>query len=190
MKEDFLHYVWKYKKFDLSNLETVNKERLTILNSGQFTQLQGPDFFNAQIEIDGQKWAGNIEIHLKSSDWYLHHHEKDPNYDSVILHVVWEHDVDIFRQNNTSLPVLVLKNYVLSETLHSYQNLITSKSWIFCENNIANVPDFIFKNWQERLFFERLERKAMPIQILLQETKRERLLSCLSRRYPLFSPLP
>ena len=90
MKEDFLHYIWQFKKFDFTNLKTITGEQITIIKVGDFTQLAGPDFFNAQIEIDNQKWAGNIEIHLKSSDWYIHHHEKDDNYDSVILHVVWE----------------------------------------------------------------------------------------------------
>ncbi len=76
MKEDFLHYVWQYKKFEFLNLQTVQGESLTIVHSGQYTQLSGPDFFNAQIVLNNQKWAGNIEIHVKSSDWYLHQHEK------------------------------------------------------------------------------------------------------------------
>ena len=74
MKEDFLHYLWKFKKFDVLNLKTVNNEEITIVNVGQYLELAGPDFFNAQIVIGTQKWAGNVEIHLKSSDWYVHHH--------------------------------------------------------------------------------------------------------------------
>ena len=97
MKEDFIHYVWNYKKFDFSNLKTTQGENLVIVNSGQYLQKAGPDFFNAQIILENQKWAGNVEIHLKSSDWYLHHHEKDDNYNNVILHVVWDHDTPIFR---------------------------------------------------------------------------------------------
>ena len=85
MKEDFLHYIWKFKKFDFSDLKTTNGEKINIINSGQYTQLAGPDFFNAQIEIDNQKWAGNVEIHIKSSDWYLHNHHLDENYKAVIF---------------------------------------------------------------------------------------------------------
>ena len=114
MKEDFLHYVWQYKKFEFLNLQTVQGEALTIVQSGQYTQLAGPDFFNAQIVLNNQKWAGNIEIHVKSSDWYLHQHEKDTAYDNVILHVVWKHDAPIFRKDNSELPVLELCNYVNS----------------------------------------------------------------------------
>lgn len=173
MKESFLHYIWKYKKFDFINLKTVNNERLTILNSGQFTELQGPDFFNAQITIDQQKWAGNIEIHIKSSDWYAHRHELDSNYDNVILHVVWEHDVNIFRADNNVLPVLVLKDFVTKETIDSYINLSSKKSWIYCENDLKTVPEFVIKNWQERLFFERLERKSIEINVLLEKSNND-----------------
>ncbi|MEM0541190.1 DUF2851 family protein [Flavobacterium sp. j3] len=170
MKEDFLHYVWQYKKFSFSNLKTVSGELLTVINCGQYLQLSGPDFFNAQIIIGDQKWAGNVEIHIKSSDWYLHHHEKDEAYDSVILHVVWEHDTPIFRKDNSELPVLELKDYVLKEVVRNYQELTSSKSWIYCENQLGSVDEFVIKNWQERLFFERLERKSLSIEQLLQET--------------------
>lgn len=181
MKEDFLHYLWKFKKFDTSNLHTSNGEQITIINSGQYLQLAGPDFFNAQITVANQKWAGNVEIHLKSSDWYVHHHERDEAYDSVILHVVWEHDTEIFRKNNTEIPVLELKKYVAKETLENYQSLMTPKSWMFCEKELASIDSFTFKNWQERLFFERLERKSKHIQELLEQTNQdwEAVLFCL-----------
>jgi hypothetical protein len=168
MKEDFLHHVWQHKKFAVTQLQTTTGESIQILNSGQYLQQTGPDFFNAQLIIGNQKWAGNIEIHLKSSDWYLHNHEKDTNYDSVILHVVWEYDIPIFRKNNTEVPTLELKKYVELADLHKYQSLTTQKAWIYCENDISKVNDFIFRNWQERLYFERLERKATEIKQLLQ----------------------
>ena len=181
MKEDFLHYVWQYKKFDFSNLTTAAGELLTITNCGNYLQQTGPDFFNAQIVIGNQKWAGNIEIHIKSSDWYLHHHEKDSNYDNVILHVVWEHDTPVFRKNNSEIPVLELKKYVSKEILESYKALTSPKAWIYCESQIANIDKFVFKNWQERLFIERLERKYIPIEQLLLETENdwEAILFCM-----------
>ncbi|MFH6970669.1 DUF2851 family protein [Flavobacterium petrolei] len=181
MKEDFLHYLWKFKKFDTLNLKTCNGEEITIINAGQYLELAGPDFFNAQITIDKQKWAGNVEIHLKSSDWYVHHHERDEAYENVILHVVWEHDTEIFRKNNTEIPVLELRKHVDALTLSNYQSLVSTKSWIFCEKQIQEIDVFVFKNWQERLFFERLERKSKPIFDLLEQTNQdwEAVLFCL-----------
>ena len=181
MKEDFLHYLWKFKKFETLNLITTQKEQITIIKTGDYLELSGPDFFNAQIIIGKQKWAGNVEIHLKSSDWYVHGHEKDTAYENVILHVVWEHDTEIFGKNNREIPVLVLKDYVSSETVNNYQSLMSPKSWISCEKQIAQIDDFVFKNWQERLFFERLERKSKFIYDLLEETNQdwEAVLFCL-----------
>ena len=181
MKEDFLHYLWKFKKFDTLNLKTFNGEEITIINAGQYLELAGPDFFNSQLVIGNQKWAGNVEIHLKSSDWYVHHHERDEAYENVILHVVWEHDTEIFRSNNTEIPVLELKNYVDAATIANYQSLMSPKSWIFCEKQIKEVNEFVLKNWQERLFFERLERKSKPIYELLNQTNTdwEAVLFCL-----------
>jgi len=181
MKEDFLHYLWQYQKFDFSNLKTTKEEVITVINSGQYHQLAGPDFFNAQITIANQKWAGNVEIHIHSSDWYLHHHENDDNYNNVILHVVWHYDTPIYRKDNSEIPVLELKNYVSENDLHKYQELLTPKSWIFCEKQIATVDKFVLCNWQERLFIERLERKSIFISQLLQETENdwETVLFCL-----------
>ncbi|MCC9018806.1 DUF2851 family protein [Flavobacterium lipolyticum] len=173
MKEDFLHYLWRFKKFETLDLRTTQNEPLIIIKTGDYLELSGPDFFNAQIKIGDQKWAGNIEIHLKSSDWYVHAHEKDTAYDNVILHVVWEHDTEIFRKNNTEIPVLVLKEYTSKEILTNYHALVAPKSWIFCEKSITEIEEFVFKNWQERLFFERLERKAIFIYDLLKENQQD-----------------
>ena len=181
MKEDFLHYLWKFKKFDTLNLKTTNGEEITIINVGHYLELAGPDFFNAQIIIGDQKWAGNVEIHLKSSDWYVHSHERDEAYENVILHVVWEHDLEVYRKNNSEIPVLELKKYVDTKTIANYQSLMSPKSWIFCEKELKEIDEFVFKNWQERLFFERLERKSKPIFELLEQTHQdwEAVLFCL-----------
>lgn len=173
MKEEFLHYLWKFKKFETLNLKTTQNEAVTIIKSGDYLGLSGPDFFNAQILIGDQKWAGNIEIHLKSSDWYVHGHERDVAYENVILHVVWEHDDAIFRADNTEISVLVLKEYVSEEIINSYYSLTKTKSWIPCERDIANIDKFVFKNWLERLFFERLERKSEFIFSLLEEKNQD-----------------
>ena len=170
MKEDFLHHLWKFKNFNTRTLKSTTGELITIIHVGQYLEQAGPDFFNAQIIIGNQKWAGNVEIHLKSSDWYAHHHEKDSAYENIILHVVWEHDVEIYRSDNSVVPVLALKEFVSSETIANYNSLRSTKSWIYCEKQLADLDDFLLSNWQERLFFERLERKSKPIFELLHQT--------------------
>ena len=173
MQEDFLHYIWKYEKFNTSHLKTVNKESISIHQLGQHNFNSGPDFFNAQLVIADQLWAGNVEIHIKSSDWYVHNHEIDKAYDNVILHVVWEYDTEIFRKDNSEIPTLELKHYV-DKTLHdNYQKLIKSKSWINCEASFPEVNDFLLNNWLERLYIERLERKSEEISELLKKSNND-----------------
>ena len=170
MNEDFLHFVWKFKLFANNNLRLTSNEDLKILKFGMHNFNAGPDFLNAQIKIEGQVWVGNIEIHLKSSDWYLHKHETDPNYDAVILHIVWENDAVIFMKNNLPLPTLVLKELVDAQVLSNYRSLLfTQKDWIPCEKSIDKIDDFTLENWKERLFFERLEQKSSVIKNLLEQ---------------------
>ena len=170
MNEDFLHYVWKYQLFSVHDLKTTTKEELTIIKIGSHNHNSGPDFLNSQLKIENQLWAGNVEIHLKSSDWYAHHHEIDENYDAVILHVVWEDDADVFMKDNKPLPVLVLKDFVFTSALNNYRNLFSTKQrWIPCETDISFVDDFTIENWKERLFFERLERRSTEMNLLLME---------------------
>ncbi|CAH8292381.1 uncharacterized protein DUF2851 [Mariniflexile fucanivorans] len=174
MQEDFLHYIWKHKKFELNNLETTQGKAVVVTSVGQHNFNSGPDFFNAQLKIGEQLWAGNVEIHVKSSDWFLHNHEQDKAYDTVILHVVWEHDTDVFRNNNTAIPTLQLKDFINKDLLNNYEKLFSKNGkWIHCENDFASVDDFLLNNWLERLYFERLERKAETIQSLLEETKND-----------------
>lgn len=173
MKEDFLHYIWQFKKFNVLGLKTVQGDNIEIINGGQYLQMAGPDFFNAQLIIGNQKWAGNVEIHIKSSDWYVHNHERDKAYDNVILHVVWEHDTEVFRYDNSEIPVLELKQYVEANVLHKYNELSTAKSWIYCESQLGSIDAFVFENWKERLLLERLERKSLPILELAKITEND-----------------
>lgn len=172
MQEAFLQYLWKFKKFRHSNLKTTQGEPLELINVGEHNHGAGPDFFNARLEIAGQQWAGNVEVHLNSSDWYLHNHEQDKAYQNVILHVVWEHDAEVFWQDSTPIPTLELKYYVESELLDNYKKLSTAKTkWIFCQEDFPLVDTFLINNWLERLYLERLERKWLDIENLLQASK-------------------
>ena len=169
MKENLLHFIWKLRLFSYNRLLTTDGKRIEIESCGIENLNSGPDFSNARIEIDAQLWAGNVEIHLNSSDWYVHHHEKDERYDSVILHVVWNHDIEVFRSSNDVIATLELKNYISKSVLDNYKDLFDKrKNWINCENDINKVDKFVIDHWLERLYFERLEQKSKLIQYLLK----------------------
>lgn len=173
MNENFLHYLWKYKKFSIINLKTTRDEELILLQTGiHNTSQSGPDFFNAVLIINDQKWAGNVEIHKKSSDWYVHHHQKDKAYDNVILHVVWEDDVGVYRNDNTVIPTLQLSDFVSPALLASYTAMFARNkdTWISCEKEMPEVSKFVISNWQERLYVERLEQKSIIVASLLKSS--------------------
>ncbi|MDF4204541.1 DUF2851 family protein [Maribacter sp. SA7] len=175
MKEDLLHFIWKYKKYPIKGLVTTSGEVVHVVSTGMHNHLSGPDFFNAQVELNEQLWAGNVEIHLKSSDWYAHNHQEDDSYNNVILHVVWQDDVAVFRKDGTEIPTLSLKEYIPLKLLHTYQELFNSKNYKFinCENEFTRVDEFLKNNWLDRLFVERLEQKSDFINQLLKETNND-----------------
>jgi len=170
MKEEFLHYVWEYQKWEGRRLQTSEGSELVVLSPGMHNFSSGPDFFNSQLVIGEQKWAGNVEIHLNSSDWYVHHHEIDSQYDNVILHVVWKHDAEIFRRDNSPIPVLEVRSVVSKGAVLNYENLMKARpgKWINCENDFQNFEEFYLQSWLERLYVERLELKAYFIEGLVK----------------------
>ncbi|WP_442267187.1 DUF2851 family protein [Tenacibaculum sp. ZS6-P6] len=171
MKENFLHYVWQYKLFNTLNLKLTSGETLQILHSGLSNKNSGPDFFNAKAIIDEILWYGHVEIHVKSSDWYQHKHEEDKNYDAVILHVVYEHDVDIYMKGNKQIPTLELKEFIDNSIVEKYASIFQQQTnWISCEKEIHTINSFIYQNFTERLYLERLESKSKFIFTLLENT--------------------
>ncbi|TDQ23980.1 DUF2851 family protein [Tenacibaculum caenipelagi] len=174
MREEFLHFLWQYKLFNTKSLLSVKGETIEVINSGVYNTNSGPDFLNAEVKIDGQLWIGNIEIHVKSSDWYMHHHERDINYDAVTLHVVWDYDAEVFMKNNLPLPTVELQQFIQKEVLENYQKLfLKEQRWIPCEKQIREVDSFLLDNWLERLYFERLENKAGFIKELLIQSNND-----------------
>lgn len=172
MQEDFLHFIWNYKKLHSAALQTTKGETVSVLNTGHHNHNAGPDFFNAQIRIGEQLWAGNVEIHVKASDWFLHNHEKDSTYDNVILHVVWEHDTEVFRSDQTTIPTLELQDKISFDVLEKYKKLFSNtQKWIRCDDSFPVLNDFKLKHWLEVLYVERLERKAKDVMALLQDSK-------------------
>ncbi|MFJ1322120.1 DUF2851 family protein [Capnocytophaga canis] len=170
MKEDFLQYLWKHKIVpQVSTL--ASGQNLVIHSFGTPNRLSGADFFNAQLQIDEQLWAGNVELHVKSSYWYAHRHEQDPAYQNVILHVVWEHDVEVFDCNQRPIPTLELRHVIDQNIVKRYEILFSkSHTFINCDKNYKKVQEYISFSWNERLFVERLEQKSFLIDKLLTES--------------------
>ncbi|NTW32111.1 MAG: DUF2851 family protein [Bacteroidetes bacterium] len=173
MNEDFLHYIWKFRLFDSNSLATSDGENIELIKPGEHNTDSGPDFQNARIKIGNTTWAGNIEIHLNSSDWIKHKHHEDKAYDNIILHVVYNNDLNINRSNNENIPVIELKKLIPGGVYRKYINFINSNQWIPCENSIKQVDSLIISSWLDRILVERLEKKADTINQTLQLYKND-----------------
>lgn len=168
MKEELLHYIWKYKLYFRDDLKTVSGEPVEVLNHGTHNFDAGPDFFNAKIKIGTTIWVGNVEIHVKSSDWYRHNHHKDRSYNNVILQLVYHYDQEVKKNNEQTVPTVMLD---FDEVLQrKYEELMGSESWIPCQDKISVVDDFKLQLWFQKLTIERLENKSNIIQDYLRQT--------------------
>ena len=169
MKEEFLHFIWKHKLFIKDALMTTEGEKLEIISTGTYNMHSGPDFFDARIKIGDTLWAGNVEIHLHSSDWNKHGHQKDAAYRNTILHIVGEYDIQVYNDNGTAVPSMVLKWPKWIEK--NYQSLIQSNEWVGCASQLYKIDPFRVKFFLNGVVIERLKQKIDTIQESLAETK-------------------
>ncbi len=171
MKEEFLHFIWKNCLFDNDALFTSDNKKVDIISPGEQNQNAGPDFISARIRIDHIEWAGNVEIHIRSSDWKQHHHHLDKKYNNVVLHVVEQEDCETMNEQGKAVPTLKLRYPDLY--LRNYLSLQKNINWISCRHKIKErKPDnFILNNWLVNLAVERIENKTTHFHSLLSYTK-------------------
>ena len=159
--ERLLHYVWKHKILPLKPLTTVEGQTVEVIDPGLHNHDQGPDFFNAKIRLDGTVWAGNVEVHLRSSDWYRHSHESDPAYNSVILHVVGEVDAEVVTQEGKTLPQVRLD--IPEHIRRSYEELCRTEDYPRCHRIISSIPSIKVRPWMDALLVERLKERSEKV---------------------------
>ena len=169
MKEDFIHFIWKYQRFDQKGLRTTCGQDIQLINLGKLNDSDGPDFLDARIRLNDQLWVGQVEMHLTSSQWYQHAHDQDPAYDNVILHVVLEDDKRVLRRNGQKIPALEIGAH-LEPGLHGqYRRLMSKKTWIPCQSHFGKVEEVVRQAFYDRLLVERFQRKTMVVANLLNE---------------------
>ena len=159
--EELLHYVWKHRMLPLPPLLTTDGREVEVIDPGLHNRNAGPDFFNAKVRVDGQLWVGNVELHLKSSDWYVHGHDRDPRYDNVVLHVVGKADADVLTSSGHYLPQMELQ--VPPTVSEHYEELLHCDSYPPCYRIIPNLSQLLVHSWMAALQTERLEQKTQAI---------------------------
>ena len=159
--EQLLHYVFKHKMFPLRELQTIDGKSVEVIDPGLHNRNAGPDFFNAKVRIGNTMWVGNVEIHDKSSDWYLHGHDKDSNYDNVVLHVAGVIDTDVKTSRGEYLPQMQLD--VPQQVKEHYDELLSTDSYPPCYKVIPSLTTLMVHAWMAALQTERLEHKTEAI---------------------------
>lgn len=170
MREDFLHFIWKFRLYT-KELYTTDGEELIVIHPGQHNDDAGPDFTNAQIRLGKTLWAGNTEIHVKSSEWYVHGHHTDNAYSNIILHVVYEHDRSVYDRNGREVPTLELKGKFSESIFQKYFYYLNNKNWIPCEKDLHYLSIEKVNIWLNSLLIGRMERKAANLRSLLEHNK-------------------
>lgn len=168
IQESFLHFLWQFQCFDQNSLQTADGQGLQVLKIGTLNTHAGPDFSEARLLIDGIEWVGNVEMHLRASDWHLHQHQHNKAYENVILHVVWEDDKPIFRQDGSQIATLELNTRTSDGLLTKYKLLVGSKDVIPCASQMAEVDDLTRLSMLDKTLMQRLEKKALSVEELLK----------------------
>lgn len=159
--EELLHYTWRHKLLPLHGLTTTDGRQLEIIDPGLHNRNAGPDFFNAKVRIDGTLWVGNVELHVKSSDWFVHRHERDVAYNNVVLHVATVIDTEVQTENGSRPPQLQLD--VPQQVADNYRELLAAEKYPPCYKVIPQLPRLTARAWMTALQTERLERKTDDI---------------------------
>jgi hypothetical protein len=169
MTEKLLQYLWNFKVFKHFDFKDIEGNSVEILDFGKWNTDSGPDFLTAKIKINNIILAGNIELHVKSSDWIFHNHSQDPNYQNIILHVVFQNDAEIDELKDKNVPTLELRNHIDENILWKYEKLISGSQFIPCEN-IFN-PNKIPVNFHEENVLKKLEKKSLEFEESLKQFK-------------------
>ena len=140
MKEDLLQFIWEFQYFNSNELQCTDGDLIQIIHPGTHNSNQGPDFKEAKIKINDIVWSGNVELHINSSDWNMHHHSDDRNYNNIILHVVWNHDTEIKDANGNNIPAVELQSRVSKLLLETFGGIKFFLSSIFLVWLLALQP--------------------------------------------------
>lgn len=160
-----MQYVWQHRLWEQEDMRTTDGRVIQVIDPGRLNTDAGPDFFNAKLKIDGEMWAGNVEIHVRASDWFRHHHDLDPAYDSVVLHVVGKDDSPVYRKNGTVIPQLRMP--CSPDFYTKYNQLIgCSRTELPCSEEISKLSSLYIHDWFGALACERLLDKVVRIDAL------------------------
>jgi hypothetical protein len=162
-KEDWMHWIWSSGSFRSHGLHTTDGIPLQIHSRGYAHHDAGPDFPECALVLGKTTWAGSVELHVRASDWNRHGHQHDAAYNSVILHVVWESDAEVYRLDGSRVPCLELKPLVDASLPERLEQLMGNSGWLACSGMLSRVPEAVVERMRSEAFQRRMEQKSAPL---------------------------
>ena len=166
MQEDLLQFIWQHNLYRPGALRTTDGAPVQVIHPGTINRDAGPDFSLARIRMGTALIIGHAELHIRTSDWWRHHHDTDPAYDKVVLHIVYEHDTKELPGN---IPVLPLKEHIPDGVPERYRGLVQTLAPLPCAAHLGQVPPIVRSHWQGRMLVERWEKKMTEWERTLAE---------------------
>ena len=179
MDEAFVQKLWHEQRFFDTNMEAIDRRAICVLKPGIWNHNEGPDFMHAEIEIDGKLHVGDVEIHVRSSEWYAHKHHLNSRYNRVILHAVFFNDDFNLRtrlQNGKRIPTLELLKWVAVNTGDLYDDTQETTKDGICRVTGKPLNMEVLKGVFESLGRERFLEKAESMRLLRTRLDFEQLL--------------
>lgn len=139
VSERLVRCIWLDQLIKRNRLKTLDGRRIKIISPGWWNTGEGADFRQAEIEIEGKRIKGEIEVHVYTSDWKGHGHHKDPRYDKIILHIaLWDNrdKKSIQDIQGKAIPQLILFSH-LSNDLETLKESISPEKY-----PLASSADF------------------------------------------------
>ena len=167
MNEKLLQFLWQHSLYNTVGLRTTSGDDLLVIHPGQLNRDSGPDFAEARIKVGGTILVGNVEIHVRSSDWLKHGHDNDPAYKNLVLHVVYDNDIDHAPANT---PVVVLSSAIPDTLIAKYSDLVNTDLQLPCAGRHQLVKTITKEGWLSRLLAERWEQKLADWNVLLNNS--------------------
>ncbi len=167
MNESLLQFIWQYSLYKPGELVSAGGEKVNIIFPGKLNRNAGPDFLDAKIKVGKTILAGNIELHVNSSDWLRHGHQNDPAYRNLILHVVYNNDAKNVVANT---PLLEIAEHIPQYVIAQYSSLLQTMQVLPCAGQLQQVKSIIKESWLNRMLAERWEQKTGEWKELLDES--------------------
>ena len=169
MNEKLLQYLWNFKIFKSFDFQDVAGNDLQILDFGKWNFDSGPDFLFGKIRTGNLILAGNIELHVKASDWIFHKHSQNPEFENLILHVVFINDVELEEFKTKNIPTLELRDYIDETLLWKYETFLNDNQFIPCSKVFD--PKKIPVNFWEETLLKKLDEKSLEIESALHQNR-------------------